>query len=58
MNDPKFVKTELKLTASEELEEELKAELEEELEEKSILLQILRRKQICQNAHLVYIPDI
>jgi len=44
MNDPKFVKTELKVTASEELEEELKAELEEELEEKSIA-SIIQKEQ-------------
>ena len=36
MNDPKFVKSELKVTASEELEEEVKAELEEDHEQKSI----------------------
>ena len=36
MNDPKFVNSELKTIASEELEEEVKEELEEEQEEKSI----------------------
>jgi hypothetical protein len=34
--DVKFVKSELKVTASEELEKEIKAELEEEQEEKSM----------------------
>jgi|TARA_Y100000310_G_scaffold11745_1_gene12239 hypothetical protein len=34
--DVKFVKSELKVTASEELEEEIRAELEEEQEEKSM----------------------
>ena len=33
MNDPKFVESELKVTASEELQEEVDKELEEELED-------------------------
>ncbi len=33
MNDPKFVESELKVTASAELQEEVDKELEEELEE-------------------------
>ena len=33
MNDPKFVESELKVTASEELQEEVDKELEEDLEE-------------------------
>tara|TARA_R110000822_G_scaffold191840_3_gene330520 strand:- start:1858 stop:2121 length:264 start_codon:yes stop_codon:yes gene_type:complete len=36
MDDADFVKSELKVTATQELEDEVKAELEEELEEKSI----------------------
>jgi hypothetical protein len=33
MNDPKFVESELKVTASEELQEEVDKELEEDVEE-------------------------
>ena len=33
MNDPKFVESELKVTASEELQEEIDKELEEDVEE-------------------------
>jgi len=33
MNDPKFVDSKLKVTASEELQEEIDKELEEDLEE-------------------------
>ena len=36
MNEPKFIKSELKVRASEELEEEIRAALEEDLKEKSM----------------------
>ena len=36
MDDADFVKSELKVTAAQELEDEVRAELEEDLEEKSI----------------------
>jgi|8_EtaG_2_1085327.scaffolds.fasta_scaffold441072_2 hypothetical protein len=36
MNDPKFVNSELKVTASDELEEEVQKELEAECEETSM----------------------
>ena len=38
MNDPKFVESELKVTASEELQEEVDKELEEELEEDEVAI--------------------
>ena len=36
MNEPKFIKSVLKVRASEELEEEIRAALEEDLKEKSM----------------------
>tara|TARA_R110000744_G_scaffold138442_1_gene249263 strand:- start:2025 stop:2204 length:180 start_codon:yes stop_codon:yes gene_type:complete len=41
MNDPKFVESELKVTASEELQEEVDKELEEELEEETAISSVL-----------------
>tara|TARA_Y100001963_G_scaffold24886_1_gene33692 strand:- start:3734 stop:3913 length:180 start_codon:yes stop_codon:yes gene_type:complete len=49
MNDPKFVKSELKVTASEELEQEVQEELEnsEQSEEKSIASVLEGQRKYC-----------
>ena len=49
MNDPKFVKSELKVTASEELEQEVQEELEisEQSEEKSIASVLEGQRKCC-----------
>jgi len=49
MNDPKFIKSELKVTASEELEQEVQEELEnaEQLEEKSIASVLEEQSKCC-----------
>jgi|TARA_R110000824_G_scaffold1679_3_gene8356 hypothetical protein len=49
MNDPKFIKSELRVTASEELEQEIKEELEnsEQLEEKSIASVLSQQSGCC-----------
>mgnify|MGYP003627054883 CR=1 FL=1 len=43
MNDPKFIKSELRVTASEELEQEIK----EQLEEKSITSVLSQQSGCC-----------
>ena len=49
MNDPKFIKSELKVTASEELEQEVQEELEnsEEADEKSIASVLSQHSGCC-----------
>jgi hypothetical protein len=48
MNDPKFVESELEVTASEELEEEVQKELEEDLPEVAISSVLNEKTKCCK----------